>query len=785
MIQHPTTHCRRPSGGSISPRPRKRQRPAARRLTGLALPLCAALLLIALLPGCGGRTRYDNSIGSDVGATFTGERYLRGSIGSYGSFINNRPLYVGGYGMVVDLNATGSNEVPGFLREWLINEMRRNRLGSVQFGTERFTPERVIADLGSTVVAVEGLIPPGAKQGSKFDLLVSMIDQTSTSLAGGRLFWPTQLSPTGLDRRLIYTDTRATGYGEVFVNPVAEPGQENPEFLRRAVVVGGGTVMESRRVEFVLNVERPAIAASIAERINARFPAGPEDRLPTANARNGTLIEINVPQRFAGQPDELLALIEHIFLNDQPDFVQPQAQALGEALAQSPADRARPVALAWKMLGPNALPVIRDYYNHQETDVRAAALEAGAWLQDAQSVGPLTRIATAGNPGQRIWAARALVAMTRVASARKVVLDMLNDPDPEVRLGAYEALVMVRDRSIDRLSVDDGLSHKFFIDRVPSKYPMVYAIQGQEQAVVIFGGDLSLGPAVFAKIDDHLSMRTIPVNSIPIGLTAREPNESAFIPIHRCGSLELIPSATPVSKDPGATLPPPDWRIQVGDNNGNRMFINVRGEAMQDAVGVNLLNVPGRDTPTEKPRAVAMVRVVKPAGKDKDGNPTPAVGELIRLHQPDDALPVAIRYRKPGDRDAKVYRITPTLATLTYTLGYKEDNINTKLGPDLSFSRVVQVLHEMSRQGALPAPFTARISPLAQRIAAAQQENQAEPRPDITPEELEILREQGGTPGQPGNQPGTPTPAQPAPQPTEPATPTPASDTPLTGGANN
>ncbi len=712
-----------------------------RPLGGRPVPLLIVVALLLIAGGCqtSSPTSYDNNIGSETSDTFSGPTYLRGTVGSYGSFINNKPRYVGGYGMVVDLNATGSNEVPRWMRDWLINEMRRNNLGSVQFGTEAFGPERVMADLGSAVVAVEGLIPPGAARGSKFDLLVTMVDQTSTSLAGGRLFWPTQLSPTGLDKSLVYTETLAAGYGELFVNPIAPEDETGTEFLRQGVVVNGGTVTEAQSVQFVLNQPSYRVANLVAQRINSRFRQGPEDTLETAVAKNDGLIEINVPQRFSNQPGELLALIEHLYLDPSPQFVQPTADLLGRALVDSPEDRGRPISLAWKMLGPNATPVLRQYYNHEDARVQDASLQAGSWLQDPQVLVPLTRIATAGKPADRVRAARALAAMSRNANARKIVRDMLDDPDPDIRIGAYEALVLVGDRAVERLSVRGESDHKFFIDRVPSRHPMVYAFQGDEQSIVVFGGDIALHKQTFARLGDNLSLRTIAVDSIPVGLRDRHAGLSAFVPLHRCGALELIPSLTPVSDDPDAKLPPPDWRVEVGDKDGNSMMLNIRDAELQDAFGVNVLNVPNRGTPSDTPRAIAMVRVVQPAGKDENGKPTPAVGELLQLRDADASLPIALRYRKPGEREPKVYRVTPTVATLAYTLGFKQDNINTKTGPDLSFSEVVQALSAMSKQKQIPAPFLARVSPLAKRVSAAQRNNQTQSRPEITPEEFERL----------------------------------------------
>jgi len=729
-----------------------------------------------LLSACSSSpTTYDDT--NQASATFSGPRYLRGTVGSYGSFINNAPRYVAGYGMVVDLDGTGSNEVPAFMRDWLINEMRRNGLGSVQFGTAQFTPERVLADTGSAVVAIEGLIPPGARRGSKFDVLVSLVDQNSTSLAGGRIFWPTQLSPSGLDRGLAFTQAQATGYGKIFVNPIKPSDQQSGEFQRAGLVVNGGTVLESQTVQFVLNQPSYRISNLIADRINERFEAMDTDNLPTAVAKTDGLIEINIPERFSGQPTELLALIEHLFLDPSPQSVRPQAQALGEALMAEPAERSRPVALAWKGLGRNCMPVLREYYSSANPAVQDAALEAGSWLQDEQCIAPLTSLATKGSADQRVRAARMLAIMSRSSEARKTVRGMLNDPDLAVRLGAYEALVLVNDRTVERLAVRDDKQHKFYIDRVPSEIPSVYAIQGDEQAIVIFGGDIQLPSQVFARVDNSLVLRTLAVDTIPASLEIEYEGKSAYIPIHRCGALTLTPSLLPVKE--GGKPEPPDWQVEVGDAQGNTLLVNVRGEALQDAFGSRLLNIPGRGQATEKPRAIGIVRLTKEPGKDAQGKPTPGVAELLGLLAPDEALPLVLRYTPPGERDPRLYRINPTVATLVYSLGYKRDNMHTQFGMNLDFTDVVRALNTLAQQGQIPAPFEARINPLAQRIAQSQRDDKGQARPEITPEELEKLSvpsEPAGTtdaPPQPGPTPASTPEIAPetAPEPTpEPAT---------------
>ncbi|MCC6581796.1 MAG: hypothetical protein IT440_15295, partial [Phycisphaeraceae bacterium] len=51
------------------------------------------------------------------GPAFTGPAYLQGTVGSMTKLRGYEPLLVSGYGLVVDLQGTGSADVPDFLRK--------------------------------------------------------------------------------------------------------------------------------------------------------------------------------------------------------------------------------------------------------------------------------------------------------------------------------------------------------------------------------------------------------------------------------------------------------------------------------------------------------------------------------------------------------------------------------------------------------------------------------------------------------------------------------------------
>jgi hypothetical protein len=735
---------------TLSPSP---TRTTARRLCRAALA-CLAAVGIGLAGGCNNKQTLDTPVATEPGATFSGEAYLRGTVSSYGVLIDNTPLLVSGFGMVVDLNGTGSNEVPAFLREWLITEMRRNNVGSTRFGSDNLSPQRALADTGSAVVAVEGFVPPGAAVGSKFDLLVTMIDQNSTSLEGGRLFWPTTLTENGLNSQLMFIRPSAEAYGPMYINPVRGADPEI-EFLRQAVVVNGGTVTEARQIQMVLNQRSYLRARQIADRVNERFPAGREDRVPTAVAKSDLIIEFNIPKRFAHDPESLLDLIAHLYLDPSPSFAPNQAAYLRDRLLEDPEGRARHIVSAWKTLGRNITPVLRELYAHDNMTVRTAALEAGAWLQDRQAVDPLVEMAAHDDPAMRVEVARWLVAFTGVPRARNTVRAMLNDDDPAIRIGAYEALSMVGDPNIERMAVGQGDQFKFYIDRVRCDKPMVFATQTDTPVLVIFGRDLGFRRSLFTQVGDALMIRTIPVDTIRAATAGLHEGETAYIPIHWQGRRELLEQELQTSL--GVEADEPVYQVELGDRDGEVMKVRLRGQDVMDRMREDLLFELPRShaVALDQPAAIAVVRLVEVPRRVNNQWQGEYVAELLALQPTDRPLPLAVRYSQPGVGEAQTYRIAPTVATLAYTLGYERDERLAKLGPDLPYSTVVQTLHQLCEQGLIPAPFEIQFNQIAQDVEDAQREGEIEERP-----EFDFVEEPA-----PGSQPGTEPGAEPQPDP--------------------
>jgi hypothetical protein len=113
---------------------------------------------------------------------------MRGTVASETGLVGFEPIVVRGYGIVVGLRDTGSRQMPSDVRAFLTQELSKRGFGSGAPGAPKMSPQQLLNSSDTAVVIVEGVIPPGAPKGSKFDVRVTVAPGTSTvSLEGGRL----------------------------------------------------------------------------------------------------------------------------------------------------------------------------------------------------------------------------------------------------------------------------------------------------------------------------------------------------------------------------------------------------------------------------------------------------------------------------------------------------------------------------------------------------------------------------------------------------------------------
>jgi len=446
-------------------------------------------------------------------ATFRGPAYLRGTVGSLATVQNFNPLPVGGYGLVVGLDGTGSSGVPSYLREDILSTMRKRGVGSARFQNHplsEISPDQLLAREDTAVVVVRGLIPPGASEGTRFDVLISALQGTqTTSLVGGRL-WMTELGTQGTRPGVGYFKPLAEASGDTYVNPFdRREAKQNPdEFVYHALVVAGGEVTEDRSVRLRLNRPSYTRARLITDRINERFPSPPEADARTAEAQTQLFVDLNIPPDYRSRPREFVRLVQHLYTQRAPDFVTNQAQRLAEEVKQDPA-KATAVSLAWQALGKGVIPIIRRYYEADSRELRLAALEAGARLEDERASQSLDELADHDDPAVRQAVAESLVHLPESLTGSRTLRRLLDDETREVRITAYESLAAINDPILDRAAVRSASGEvKYLIDRVPADKPLVYVTPERIPRVVIFKPDLGFSRPVLARIwNNHLMLK--------------------------------------------------------------------------------------------------------------------------------------------------------------------------------------------------------------------------------------------------------------------------------------
>jgi flagellar basal body P-ring protein FlgI len=448
-------------------------------------------------------------------ATYKGPAYLNGTVGSLTSLRGYEPLYVSGYGLVVGLEGTGSTSTPTYIRSWMTTRMRAGGFGTEKYQYQNMSPERILSSGTASVVVIEGLIPPGARRGARFDTLITALPGTqTTSLRNGELY-TFDLSIDGANPRLLFTRPLAKAGGSIYLDPIDAPSKNGEARIldeRMGIVLSGGIATEDRKLELLLNNPSWGRSVMIAQAINTRFPpALMREDMFYAKAFNDQIINIKVPEAYTLHPDRFLDLISYLYVQVAPNGEGEVAQQMAKILAKDPTQE-RAVKMVWIGLGKLAVPIIQQYYDSPQRHMKLAALEAGVRLGDSGALGDAdqkTRImglTTAEDPKDRILAARLLLPKSDLFRVQVALKKLLDDPNTEVRIAAYETLAEAGDPIIQSQIIGDPDFPKYILDMVPSSRSMVLVIQKDYPRVVIFNPMLGFKENTVAKVGDNQLM---------------------------------------------------------------------------------------------------------------------------------------------------------------------------------------------------------------------------------------------------------------------------------------
>lgn len=417
---------------------------------------------------------------------------LRGTIGTETTLRGVEPVLVSGFGIVVGLNGTGgSGNVDPAIQATMERELARGGITRAPSGHDLgelgVSPAEFLRDKNVAIVIVEAAIPPAAPRGATFDVRVRTLPNSEASSLEGGTLWTTDLriGPAtvfeGYKTHLI-----AQARGPVFVNAFAEPGSDT---VNRTVgrVIGGGTMVQPLRIQMVLDNESHLRARSILQAINTRFPEGRNDDGPIATGRDGQSLTIRIPYEYRKNPDEFIRLLQATRI----DQSRPQEWACRyvEELKKQP-ELAEPLTWCLRALGDMAIRsgCLHPMYDYPESGPRLAALEVGARLGDPRVAPYLKDLALNGPTSIRAAVVELMADMVTNPQIGLTLRQLLDAPELDVRVAAYEALVKRGDPLIERRVIGSDVTRpRFYIDMVPARNPLIYVTQQGEPRIVLFG----------------------------------------------------------------------------------------------------------------------------------------------------------------------------------------------------------------------------------------------------------------------------------------------------------
>jgi hypothetical protein len=417
-----------------------------------------------------------------------------------------------GFGLVIGLGDSGGSDCPSTIREYLLDQLTR-AFASPDPGERKpdFSPQEMIDSLDTAVVAVHGLVPAGARQGTPFDLQVQAIDTQTRSLEGGVLVLCElrHFDVASSGKGLVSGRALARGHGLVYTSAFAgaDPSAAQ-QAVRRGYVLGGGKTLLDRTVRLLLQEPSYWMARKIERRINERFGQDP----PVAHAMSRGYLTLTTPPRYADDPARFIELVTHLYLENAPGLVERKLSELSRQL-DGPEGTLNHISLVWEGLGRTAIPHLQPLYTHADPAVRFYAARAGLRLQDVNALTPMGQIAESPEHPCRLLAVSELGECDYRQASRQLVR-LLDSDDDEVRVKAYEGLLKHKHPAVKTQrfsSMLDPTQVSLALDVVESNgRPLVYVQRMLEPRIAVFGAQMPLSlPLFYNHPDDWVTLNAL------------------------------------------------------------------------------------------------------------------------------------------------------------------------------------------------------------------------------------------------------------------------------------
>lgn len=433
-------------------------------------------------------------------------------VGDYTTFSGLHGVVLQGVGLVVGLNGTGGDPVPGGYREALLDDLKRREVRK---------PNELIASPDTAMVIVTAILPPLVGKGDHFDVEVRVEGESARSLNGGYLM-ETVLSETAVigGTQQLKGHVVAKAKGPVLVSTGEGRQEDQAGLLRRGKVLGGARALIDRDMSVYLKSDFRNFrnVTRIADRIGQRFYSYNEHgtREPLSKAQTDQRINLKVHPRYKENDARYRQVIAHIAFRETPVEQRVRMQRLErELLIPEKSERA---ALQLEAIGSEGIPILKSGLKSPHLECRFHAAVALAYLEDSDGLDVLKEAALR----ERAFRVFSYAAMSALDDPRAhLVLRDLMSAQPvenkkefdssETRYGAFRALWTLDPN--DPFIAGEHINDEFWLHPLRTTGgPIVHITHRKRNEIVLFGHDQEFITPLALRAGNHIMVTCRPGN---------------------------------------------------------------------------------------------------------------------------------------------------------------------------------------------------------------------------------------------------------------------------------
>ena len=386
---------------------------------------------------------------------------------------------VTGFGIVANLNGSGSSECPPELREVLVKYIKQ-QTGQVKINANKF-----IDSLDTAVVQVDGTIPSLGIVGQKFDVTVAALARTqTTSLEGGTLYTTNLIQREGFSHFSQFGKSLAVASGPIFIDKLGGKAASSIS----GYIIGGGNAKVPVRLSLFLRSPNFLMSSAIRNRLNERFGPG------TSKAISPSEVRVTIPEEYQDEKPKFLALVKMVHLSTDSSVQARRISGLIEQLKTSNNKIRAEISLA--AIGRRTLDRLAPLLDSPDPAVRFFAARCMLSLGDNRPPQTLRRLIEDRDSAYRLAAINAIGDYARRNDAIPILSPVLEDKNFDLRYAAYEHLKKLNDISVSQTAV----AGKLLIDSViDDGEKIIFASRKGQQKIVLFGSPMQCKKNIFVE----------------------------------------------------------------------------------------------------------------------------------------------------------------------------------------------------------------------------------------------------------------------------------------------